>query len=1589
LTDGSLLIAGGVARDGAALRTAESWNPRAGNLKPATLDLATARRNHTAQLLADGKMLLCGGTGDAGQLLQSCDLYDPEARTFSLIDTVPGESPGSEEGTHLVASIPDDGATNVATDGQIALRFSQPLNVATVTPKTVTLQGPESSLTLKAIPAEGGMLAFVSPKSSLLPNTDYVLSLDGLSDAAKRSLPSTQISFRTAGPAMPIPPDNETWVPDGSSRTGRSDSPWEHLPPLKAPAGTTAIAGRALKLNGEPLPDVTLELDQSAYSTRSDSTGRFLLTVGVGVSGHCVLVIQGATANRPGKTYGLFQYGVNVQAGITTVLPFTIWMPLLDTGHAVTIPSPTKKETTISTPLLPGLALRLPPGTVVYDHDGHVARTITITPIPLDRPPFPLPNVPVPIYFTIQPGGAQLKFLNPKGPQGAQLVYPNTYNSPVGTVYQFWNYEADGQGWYTYGLGKVSPDRRSIVPDPGVLIYEFTGAMVGDAGVPANGPAAGNNNNGCCEPVDLGTGLFVYTKTDLALPDIIPAVLTRTYRPNDPTTRAFGVGATHPYDIFLSTPNSDKDIYLILPDGGRIHFSNGTCTSSPTSFYGATVTDLGYGWVVKKKDGTTLTFPISAGASTPQQEAIIGYQDRYGNSLRFARDSNSNLIGITSPNGRFIEFTLDSSGRITQAKDNIGRTVSYAYDSCAAGLLCSVTDAKGGVTSYTYDPSGNMLTITDPRGITYLTNQYDSNNRVIKQTQADNSTFQLSYTLDNNNNVTQATVTDPRGNKRTTTFDSNGYTTSDTLAVGTAQPELTTFTRSSTTELISDVIDPLNRDTHYVYDSLGNLSSITQLYNTSGAVTTSFTYDPTFNQVTSITDPLNHVSNFSYDSLGNLVTLADPLNHKWTFTYDAQGRPLTASDPLSNTTRFAYLGSDLFAVTDPLLRSVSMTRDGAGRVVSLQDPTGAITQYQYDPLNEVVTATDPLAGTTMFAYDGNGNVLSLTDSLNHQTAYAYDNMDRPSTRTDPLNHSESYTYDLDGNLLTLTDRKAQKTTLTYDPLNRPIKAAYADRSSTTYTYDLGNRLTQAKDSVSGTISHTYDNLDRLTKETTAQGSVSYTYDAASRRKTMTVAGQAAVNYGYDNADRLRSVTQGTSKVTLTYDNANRRTSLTLPNSVSTSYGYDKASELTSLTYKLGSTTLGNLTYTYDADGRQSSVGGSYARTNLPQAVSSAAYNADNQLTQWGSSSLTYDLDGNLTNDGTNAYAWDARNQLASMNAGSTASFQYDAFGRRMSKTVFGASTSFLYDGVNPVQELAGTVPTANMITGVAVDEIFSRTDSAGARQFLTDALGSTLALTDSTGNAQTQYTYEPFGSTTVSGMTSGNSYQYTGRENDQNSLYFYRARYYSSSVGRFISEDPADAANGSYSYTDDSPENRIDPIGLDFVNVDAWTQGAVNFSAGIGDSLSFGLTAPIREWTDSLWGNPSLPPLSPSVSRCSTAYKVGEYIPLIVSTARLAYAGALKLLPFVVRQGSDQLKHALAVSAARNTAKKVFRINPWSTYRIYTEEEVLARYGADPKAIVDAATRSNPAINGAAFGVMESAASNIEMNAGRGCGCRQ
>jgi RHS repeat-associated protein len=1422
LSDGRVLVAGGIDTRGRVLDTLELMDPRTGYVSPLPVHLQAGRYNQIAELLADGSVLIRGGLDPEGKPVVGGELYAPRRQTV-----VPAEVPREDDpkAPFLAASEPADGASEIPLNTVVSLRFAHRVRVQSVHGGTVTLSGPTGPVAARVVPAEEGRLAFLTPREPLAAGATYTLSLAGLVDRRGGPLPAAEITFSTVVPSDPEAPgeDQEAAVDDSS---------WRALPPLKAAPGVTALTGQVLRLNGRPLAGVTLEIGKQ--KARTDGTGRFLLAP-LSAGWH-EMTIDARTANRTGVAYGLFEARVEVLKQGTTVLPFTIWMPKLDTAHRIALPSPTAQEVVVTTPRIPGLEVHIPPGSVLRDHDGNIATEVSITAIPVDRPPFPLPaGVQVPIFYTVQPGGGYVETAAGQR-SGVRIIYPNYTHERPGTRVNFWHYDPDERGWYIYGQGTVDQAGRQVVPDPGVTVYELTGAMINVPGLvpPGSGPAPGSDAEDG-DPVDLGTGLFVMRKTDLALPDVLPLVLTRTYRPQDNASRPFGIGATHPYETFLWSAKQYQEVDLVLADGGRVHYvrtSSGTGfgdavfepAGTPSAFQGSRIRWIG-GWELKLKDGSSLLF----GELAP----LYAIRDRHGNTIRIERSGTTvgyptgDITRIVSPNGRWLRFTYDSSHRITRAEDNAARAVTYSYDS--SGRLARVTDPAGQMTQYSYDSTHRMTQITDPKGIVYLTNQYDNNGRVIVQKQADGGQYQFSYTTDggpNGGKVTRATVTNPSGIARQVSFNSAGYPVQETRAVGKPEEQTFTYTRDAVSQRLQSVIDPLNRKTSFEYNASGDVTAETRLADTPEAVTTSFTREPAFHQIASVTDPLGHTATITYDTAGSATAVTDPLGHQATFSYDATGLLLTVADPLGNTTLFSYESGDLIAITDPLGRQARRFVDAAGRLASVTDPLGRVTRYERDPLNQITRMIDPLGGAVSFGYDANGNILTRTDPRNSTTTYTVDVMDRPLSRTDPLGRREFYQYDAVGNPTQVTDRKGQTTRSSYDALNRLTRVTYDDGSTAAYTYDRAGRLTQLTDSQSGTISLIYDKLDRLVAETTPQGTVTYTYDAAGRRTSMTAPGQTSVVYTYDNADRLIAINQGPLAVTFSYDAAGRRTSMSLPNGVAATYQYDAASELAAITYKAGAAVLGTLTYEYDAVGNRVTVGGTLARVSLPQPLGTATYDAANQLTTWDTTQPSYDANGNQTSDGTQTYQWNARDQLIAISNPVSATFQYDTFDRRIKKTVARARTDFIYDGAGVVQERPGFAAPANLLLGSWVDEMLVRSQGTDTLVPLTDALGSTVALVGAGGTVQTQYTYEPFGKTTATGTASSNSTQFTGRENDGTGIYYYRARYYDPSLQRFLSEDPwysgyrraseggNEGSENLYSYVRGNPISYTDPMGL-------------------------------------------------------------------------------------------------------------------------------------------------------------------------------
>ena len=721
----------------------------------------------------------------------------------------------------------------------------------------------------------------------------------------------------------------------------------------------------------------------------------------------------------------------------------------------------------------------------------------------------------------------------------------------------------------------------------------------------------------------------------------------------------------------------------------------------------------------------------------------------------------------------------------------------------------------------------------------------------------------VQHTYDGNSNV--LSTTDTNGHTTSYTYDSANNMLSQTAHLDDGTPVTTSYTYNSFSEVLT-MTDPLGHVTTNTYDAKGNLLTVTSPApngQTSASVT-QFAYD-TKGRLTQITDPLNHITTLTYYPTGLIQSITDTQNHTTSYGYDARGNRTSVVDPINGSahpTTFAYdIMNRLTGITYPDNTSVSFGYDTRGRRTSATDQNNRTTTYAYDDADHLTSVTDAANNLTQYVYDTENNLTSITDGNNHTTYFNYDAFGRVTQTTFPSTLVETYGYDAIGNLLSKTDRKNQTIQYVYDALNRLTSKVYPDSTTANYVYDLVGKIQQVSDPT-GTYGFAYDNMGRLIGTTTQYSFLpgfnfqnGYTYDAASNRKTLTAPDGSTNTYNYDTLNRLSTLTNSlTGQFGFGYDALSRRTQLTRPNGINSNYSYDSLSRLLSVLHQAGSTTLDGAGYGYDFAGNRTSKTNYlnnitegygydpiYQLTQVTQGASTTesysydavgnrlsslgvnpySYNASNELTATPSGSYTYDNNGNtLTDASGKSYTWDFENRLVSavVPGTGTVNFKYDPFGRRVQKSSGLGTMNYLYDGDDIVDEVdsAGSV-LSKYAQGPGMDQPLSVILAGVSVYYQQDGLNSVTSLSNSSAALTNSYTFDAYGKLTASTGTLNNPFQYTGREFDaETGTYYYRARYYDQSTGRFLSEDALRFRTGTnfYAYVRNQPTDFIDPSGM-------------------------------------------------------------------------------------------------------------------------------------------------------------------------------
>lgn len=782
---------------------------------------------------------------------------------------------------------------------------------------------------------------------------------------------------------------------------------------------------------------------------------------------------------------------------------------------------------------------------------------------------------------------------------------------------------------------------------------------------------------------------------------------------------------------------------------------------------------------------------------------------------------------------------------VTNAK---GQSTSTKYYACT-GTTASTTDLNVNQTTYTYDsfdrpwqilyPDGGMKTFCysdDPNGACYNTGSLYS-------TETD--------AISGSTNLVKTTLYDGLGRADETQLntDPGGAVYADTQydadgrVLKTSNPYRSGDTEYWTTQLY----DGLSRSAG-VQDQDGSSTSITYSGNTT------LSTDEAGNQRKSQTDALgrvtsvweapsgvNYETDYQYDILGNLLKATqkggDPNSANWrvrTFTYNSLSELLCSANPeitsstagavatcptidtgsyIPGTIRYNYNNDgELTSKITPLhnqqasatvTASYSYEQLHRATNITYTDATPSVS-YIYD--NDAVTACTP---PSLAATNPVGNMKAMCDSSG-ATDWSYDKMNRTLTEERTIGTATDqigYTYYLNGAVNTVTYPKAgaaspyvviynENAAARIDKATGSDGVVYAQVNSTWAsgapdTWQLGANIA---------LADTYNSRLQPLKSTATQTSPSNTLFSRTYNFHLGSGDNGNLYAVQDGLDTL-GLDRPNGSVTYTYDAQNRLNSA--------------ATTGTNFTVMDGGTKDWASSYTVDPWGNLTAKTSTLCQGETMAPTTASTHN---QL-----SSAGYDSAGNLYQLAGGGYTYDAEGRLIN---GMGTAYTYDGMSERVAKT--GAKLYWKGVGSTALAETntSDTSPTMYIFfNGARIARI---DPGATAKYYVMDNIGSTAVETDSSGNQLNASLFFPYGvERIIQQSDTANNYKFTGKERDEETgLDDFGARYYDSSLGRFMTPDwaakPVTVPYASfgdpqtlnlYSYVENGPLNRVDADG--------------------------------------------------------------------------------------------------------------------------------------------------------------------------------
>jgi RHS repeat-associated protein len=842
-------------------------------------------------------------------------------------------------------------------------------------------------------------------------------------------------------------------------------------------------------------------------------------------------------------------------------------------------------------------------------------------------------------------------------------------------------------------------------------------------------------------------------------------------------------------------------------------------------------------------------------------------------SYRFTYVTDKNLIHKVTEFGsinRFVTFSYNANDNLATYKD-VTDTNLYQF--------WYLTDTTASIKH-----KENLLwKVRLPKG-NIMTNEYNRKKLTSQQVQGPSGTVSRTlYDAKPNENKTTITIDNPEDSTPATASGALGaqdrrYNVEYYPGPWRLQKKVTgpntnvhySYADAAHPTLPTKIID-WNITTEYQYNATGDVIQ-KKITGTDGSVRIQeWTYN-SFGDVLTYKDPLGNVTQWQYNAAGALTAIIPPLGWTYRTTYspNSWGGNDYIQDPYGNRVHFDYqaLTGNVWRVRSPL-DTVLNTFDAAHRLQITQirnDGNTANAQakaYQYDALNRPTRETVAASGMTTgikldILYDANGNVIKYINDSGQETTLGYD------THTDFL-ISESFggatrtrSYYGDGRLKTIT--KADGTTLLFEYTNdgriEKVKNQTTSEVLFTYYYGFGgnpNLVWYILDKFNNKVRYTYDDLNQVIKldyeylGTLPDFAVRYEYNLNGQISKLIYPGNKILEYFYNANGWLTKLRTWTGhEINYQYGRDGKPEKIFYPNGVVTTFLYNALrmpvtfGTIRSATGTSPAMTICAYNFTYD-DFKNVTIERfveQYTYANLTSKAGLTTYthnSANNRLLtsnspEFGLENFTHDANGRLISKGAHTYGWSVLDQLdnyTNASTGFTANILNDALGQVAAINKNGSLRWFVWSGGNPIMEAdASGNPLNYYIYGLGMN---AKIKADGTINFYHhDLRGSTIAMTDASGNVSHRYGYgsDGFGEVTDIYEPAGDAqfFRYNGQFGvfhlaegwganiKKGQLLSMRARWMDTHTGRFISEDPIWHSN-LYPYGDNNPITKVDANG--------------------------------------------------------------------------------------------------------------------------------------------------------------------------------